>query len=53
VVDQLSICADKNTEVVPMTTRAEEAFRQRPEAVLADGLNAIGRNIVELQRRVT
>lgn len=34
-----------------MTERAEEAFAQRPEAVLADGLNATGPNLVELEQR--
>ena len=34
-----------------MTERVEEAFGQRPEAVLADGLNATGPNIVELAQR--
>lgn len=43
--------ANENTEVVPMTERVEEAFGQRPEAVLADGLNATGPNIVELEQR--
>jgi transposase len=43
--------ANENTEVVPMTERIEEAFGQRPEAVLADGLNATGPNIVELEQR--
>lgn len=43
--------ANENTEVVPMTERVEEAFGQRPEAVLADGLNATGPNIVGLEQR--
>jgi hypothetical protein len=43
--------ANENTEVVPMVERVEEAFGQRPEAVLADGLNATGPNIVELEQR--
>jgi transposase len=43
--------ANENTEVVPMTERVEERFGQRPAAVLADGLNATGPNIVELQQR--
>jgi len=43
--------ANENTEVVPMAERVEEAFGQRPEAVLADGLNATGPNIVELEQR--
>ena len=43
--------ANENTEVVPMVERVEEAFGQRPEAVLADGLNATGPNIVELEAR--
>ena len=43
--------ANENTEVVPMTERVEEMFGQRPQAVLADGLNATGPNIVELQQR--
>ncbi len=38
--------ANENTEVVPMSERVEEAFGQRPEAVLADGSNASGPNIV-------
>jgi transposase len=43
--------ANENTEVVPMTERVEAMFGQPPEAVLADGLNATGPNIVELQQR--
>jgi transposase len=43
--------ANENTEVVPMVERVEAAFGQQPEAVLADGLNATGPNIVELEER--
>ena len=43
--------ANENTETVPMVDRVEEAFGQRPEAVLGDGLNATGPNIVELEQR--
>jgi hypothetical protein len=34
--------ANENTDLVPMVDRVEKAFGQRPEAVLADGLNATG-----------
>jgi len=34
--------ANENAELVPMVDRVKEAFGQRPEAVLADGLNATG-----------
>jgi transposase len=43
--------ANENTEVIPMVERVEAAFEQRPEAVLADGLNATGPNIVGLEQR--
>jgi transposase len=43
--------ANENTETVPMVDRVEEAFGQRPDAVLSDGLNATGPNIVELEKR--
>jgi transposase len=43
--------ANENTEVVPMVDRVEESFGQRPAAVLADGLNVTGPNIVDLAQR--
>ena len=43
--------ANENTDLVPMVDRVQEAFGQRPEAVLADGLNATGPNIVDLEQR--
>jgi transposase len=43
--------ANENTQVVPMVDRVEEAFGQRPSAVLSDGLNATGPNIAELEQR--
>jgi transposase len=43
--------ANENTEVIPMVERVEAAFGQPPEAVLADGLNATGPNIVGLEQR--
>jgi len=43
--------ANENAELVPMVDRVEEAFGQRPGAVLADGLNATGPNIVDLEQR--
>jgi hypothetical protein len=42
--------ANENAELVPMVDRVEEAFGQRPGAVLADGLNATGPNIAYEQR---
>ena len=43
--------ANENTDLVPMVDRVEDALGQRPEAVLADGLNATGPNIVDLEQR--
>jgi len=43
--------ANENAELVPMVDRVEDVFGQRPEAVLADGLNATGPNIVDLEQR--
>jgi len=43
--------ANENTAVAPMVDRVEELLGERPEAVLADGLNATGPNIVELAKR--
>ena len=43
--------ANENTDLVPMADRVEDALGQRPEAVLADGLNATGPNLVNLEQR--
>jgi transposase len=43
--------ANENTEVAPMVDRVKEGFGQLPAAVLADGLNATGPNIVDLAER--
>jgi transposase len=42
--------ANENTEVLPMVDRVKEGFAQSPAAVLADGLNATGPNIVGLMK---
>ena len=41
---------NENTEVLPMVDRVKEGFGQNPAAVLADGLNATGPNIVGLEQ---
>jgi transposase len=43
--------ANENTEVLPMVDRVKEGFGQNPAAVLADGLNATGPNIVGLEQQ--